>query len=113
MKCIRLSGLQKISQRITTLMRRLCWTNMTLSTSASSVGRNVIFSYVLSVRKNLPISKLNEFQSELYKEIVLKACQVNKLNEAFNRGLYYTFVYHNKYGEKLAEFIVNKKVCDK
>ena len=86
--------------------------NMVVATSASSVGKNVVFSNVINVQKNLSSSKLNEFQNELIKEIAPKTCQVNKQSEAFNKGLYYTFVYHNRYGEKLAEFVVNKRICE-
>jgi hypothetical protein len=87
--------------------------NVTLSTSAKSDGKNVIFEYILKIKQNLPISKRNEFANELYKDIVPKACQANKTNAAFDKGLYYTFIYKNTYGEKLAEFIVDKKLCSK
>ena len=67
--------------------------NMVVSTSASSIGKNVIFYYVLKVQKNLSVNKLKDFKKELIKEIVPKVCQANKESEAFNKGLFYTFIY--------------------
>ncbi|TSA52856.1 MAG: hypothetical protein D4R40_01625 [Nitrosomonadaceae bacterium] len=84
---------------------------MTASTSARAIGKNVIFEYVLRVKQGLPPSKLTEFQAETYKEVVPRACQVNVQNEAFKKGLYYTLIYRSTYGEKLAEFVVNKATC--
>ncbi len=36
---------------------------------------------------------------------------VNEKNPAFDRGLTYTFAYTNTFGEKLAEFTVDKAIC--
>ena len=85
----------------------------TVATSAKAVGKNVVLYYIIRAKKSVALHKLGEFKSELYKEIVPAACKVNANNEAFKRGLYYTFVYHNTYGEKLAEFVVNRAVCEK
>lgn len=84
---------------------------MTVSTRAIAIGRNVQFEYVLRVKKGLPPTKLKEFSDETRREILPKACQQNANNPAFDRGLYYTFAYMNTYGEKLAEFNVDKAIC--
>ena len=84
---------------------------MTVSTRAVAIARNVRFEYVLKVKKGLPPAKLNEFSDETRREIVPKACAANAHNPAFDRGLTYTFFYTNSYGEKLAEFTVDKAVC--
>ena len=85
--------------------------DMTVSTRAVAVGRNVRFEYVLRVKKALPLAKLREFAEETQREIVPKSCAVNAKNPAFDRGLTYTFAYTNTYGEKLAEFNVDPAVC--
>jgi hypothetical protein len=85
--------------------------DMTVSTRAIAVSRNVRFENVLRVKKGLSSAKLKEFSDELRREILPKACQQNANNPAFDRGLYYTFTYKNTYGEKLAEFNVDKKTC--
>ena len=84
---------------------------MTVSTRAEAVGRNVRFRYVLRVEKGLAPSKLSEFATETQRESVTKFCAVNANNPAFDRGLYYTFTYVNTFGEKLAEFNVEKAIC--
>lgn len=84
---------------------------MTISNRAIAIGRNVRLEYVLRVKKGLPPTKLKEFSDETRREILPKACQQNANNPAFDRGLYYTFAYINTYGEKLAEFNVDKATC--
>lgn len=86
--------------------------DMTLSTSAKAEGKNVIITNILKVKMGLTKQELNEFQTELYKEIVPKVCQQNSGNLAFEKGLYYTFVYFNTYKEKLAEIKVDKQLCN-
>ena len=85
--------------------------NMTASSRAVAVGRNVQFENVLRVRKGLPPSKISEFATEMYNDVVPKSCSVNANNPAFDRGLSYTFTYTNTYGERLAEFTVDKQTC--
>lgn len=87
--------------------------NMTVSSQAVAVSRNVRFTNVLRVRKGLTHAELKEFRNELIREILPQACQQNANNPAFERGLYYTFIYKNTYGEKLAEFNVDKKTCNR
>lgn len=86
--------------------------DMTVSTRAVAVGRNVRFEYVLRVKKALPPTKLREFADETQREIIPKSCAVNAKNPAFDRGLTYTFSYTNTYKEKLAEFSVDKAICN-
>lgn len=83
----------------------------TVSSRATAVGRNVRFENTLRVKKGLPAAKLKEFSDETQREVVSRSCIVNASNPAFDRGLTYTFVYANTYGEKLAEFNVDKSVC--
>ena len=85
--------------------------DMTVATSAKAQGKTVVFENVLRVRQGLPPAKLREFEQETRREVVPRACQVNQGNEGFKRGLTYTFVYKNTYGEKLAEFVVDKAAC--
>ena len=85
--------------------------DMTVSSQAVAVSRNVRFTNVLRVRKGLTHDEKKQFKNELIKEILPQACQQNVNNPAFDRGLYYTFIYKNTYGEKLAEFNVDKKTC--
>lgn len=87
--------------------------DMTASTRAVAIGRNVRFEYVLRVKKGLPQVKLKEFSEETQREIVPKSCALNAKNPAFDRGLTYTFLYTNTNNEKLAEFTVDKAVCKK
>lgn len=85
--------------------------DMTISTQAVAVARNVRFENILRVRKGLPPAKIREFSEETRREIVPKSCAMNAKNPAFDRGLTYTFAYANTYGEKLAEFTVDKAIC--
>lgn len=85
--------------------------DMTVSTQAVAVARNVRFENILRVRKGLPAGKIREFYEETRREIVPKSCAMNAKNPAFDRGLTYTFDYMNTSGEKLAEFTVDKAIC--
>lgn len=87
--------------------------DMTVSSRAIAVGGNVRFEYVLRVKKGLPAVKLKEFSKETQREVVPQSCKVNAKNPAFERGLSYTFTYINTYGDRLAEFIVNKSICSR
>ena len=86
--------------------------DMTVSSHAVAVSRNVRFTNVLRVRKGLSNTDLKLFRNELIQEILPKACQQNANNPAFKRGLFYTFIYKNTYGEKLAEFDVDQRSCN-
>ncbi|MBD5801736.1 hypothetical protein AZOA_11600 [Azoarcus sp. Aa7] len=86
--------------------------DMTVSSRAVAIGRNVRFENVLRVKQGLPPAKLKEFSDETQREIVPKSCAFNANNPGFNRGLSYTFSYVNIYGEKLAEFNVDKAICN-
>jgi len=69
--------------------------DMTVSSRAVAIGRNVRFEFVLRVKKGLPPAKLKEFSDGTRGEIVPKSCAANANNPAFDRGLYYTFAYVN------------------
>jgi hypothetical protein len=85
--------------------------DMTASSRATGVGRNVRFEYVLRVKKGLSPAKLKEFSDATKGEVIPKSCAANAKNPAFDRGLTYTFTYKNTYGEKLAEFTVDQLSC--
>lgn len=85
--------------------------DMTVSSTATAVGRNVRIENVLRVKKGLPPAKLKEFSDATRGDVVPKACAANAKNPAFDRGLAYTFIYKNTYGEKLAEFTVDQPSC--
>lgn len=87
--------------------------DMTVSFTATAVSRNVIYRNVLRVKKGLSPAQLREYQNDVRKEIVPGVCKQNANNPAFSRGLYYTFLYENTYGEKLAEIIINENTCRK
>jgi len=83
----------------------------TVSAQAIAVARNVRFENVLKVQKDIPPAKSKDFAEEARRKIIPKSCAVNAKNPAFDRGLTYTFSYTNTYGEKLAEFNVDKSIC--
>lgn len=85
--------------------------DMTVSSRAVASGRNVRIENVLRVKRGLPAQKLQEFSTETRRDIVPRVCATNARNPAFDRGLSYTFTYANTYGERLAEFSVDKSVC--
>jgi len=85
--------------------------NITVSSRATAIGRNVRIENVLRVKKGLSSAKRKEFSDETRREVASQACAVNAKNPAFDRGLSYTFTYFNTYGELLAEFTVDKAVC--
>jgi hypothetical protein len=85
--------------------------DMTISSTATAVGKNVIIKNIQRFRRNISKEKLSEYQSMLYKELVPNVCQANKNNPAFKQGLYYTFIYVSHYDQKLAKFTFNEKTC--
>ncbi|GAB6194166.1 hypothetical protein [Desulfocastanea catecholica] len=85
--------------------------DVTVSTHAVAIAKNVQIEFVLRLKKNIPSEKMREWADGTRSEIISRACQTNANNPAFDRGLYYTFVYANMYGEKLIEFVVDKATC--
>lgn len=85
--------------------------DLTMSSTAKAVGRNVRFETVNRFKRGLSANKIREFETELKREIIPKVCAVNKENVAFQKGLYYTFIYRNGYGEHLTTFNVDKALC--
>ena len=84
---------------------------MTVSFNAVAIGRNVRFENVLRVKQGLPPNKINEWLEATRAEIIPNVCAQNATNPAFDRGLSYTFVYSNTYGEELGEVFVDKTTC--
>jgi predicted acyltransferase (DUF342 family) len=87
--------------------------DMTVSSTAQSIGKNVILKNVLRVKRNVSKGELEEYRAALLQEIVPKACAENSNNSAFKEGLFYTFVYVSHYGQPLAEVIINERICQK
>jgi predicted acyltransferase (DUF342 family) len=90
--------------------------DMTVSSTAQSIGKNVILKNVLRVKRNVSkgeLEELEEYRAALLQEIVPKACVANSNNPAFKEGLFYTFVYVSHYGQPLAEVIINERICQK
>jgi hypothetical protein len=85
----------------------------TVSTSAEAQGVNVIITYVIRVQKQLPDDMREEFRKSIGTELVRGACKSNADNEAFKRGLYYTFIYRNTDDELLSKLVVSKETCSK
>lgn len=87
---------------------------MTISSTAEARGRQIVFKNVLRAKKDLSEQKLNEIRTALEEDVVPKTCMVNADNVAFmEMGLYYTFIYLNTYGQKLAEITVDRATYDK
>lgn len=87
--------------------------NFTISSSATSIGKNVIFSYILAVRPSTQKNRINQFVSEWKADMIPKVCQVNANDEAFRQGLYYTFAYFDRSQNKITQFSVNRDTCMK
>lgn len=85
--------------------------DVTVSSRAIAIGKNVRIENILRLKKNIPPEKLKEWADETRREITPKACQANANSPAFDFGLYYTFAYTNTYGERLTEFVVDKATC--
>lgn len=84
---------------------------MTVSFNAVAVGRNIRFENVIRVKKDLPPNTIKAWFDATRAEIIPKACAQNANNPAFDRGLSYTFVYSNTFGEKLGDVFVDKTTC--
>lgn len=85
----------------------------TVSTSAEADGVNVIITYVIRVQQQLPEQMRAEYRKGLEAELLRGACKGNADNEAFKRGLYYTFVYRNTDDQLVSKLVVSKKTCSK
>ncbi len=83
----------------------------TISSSATSVGKNVIFNYTLAIRPDTPKNKIDQFVSEWKAEMVPQTCQANANSEAFKQGLYYTFIYFDRNRNKITEYSVSRDTC--
>jgi hypothetical protein len=86
--------------------------DVTISSTAQAVGKNVIFKNIIRTGANKSKQWLDEHRALLYQDVVPKVCQANVNNPAFKDGLFYTFVYISDSGQLLAEIVINKQVCD-
>ncbi len=85
----------------------------TVSTSAKAEGVNVVVTYVIRIRQQLPENKRDEFRKGMATELMRGVCTSNANNEAFKRGLYYTLVYRSTEDELLSKLTVSKDTCRK
>jgi hypothetical protein len=85
----------------------------TVSTSATAEGVNVIVTYVLRIRQQLPEDKREEFRKSIATELMRGVCKSNADKEAFKQGLYYTLVYRNTEDELLSKLVVSRETCSK
>lgn len=74
---------------------------------ARSEGKSVIFEYVVA-----PPASVAQFRRNVEQAVVRLACLENEENEAFRRGLFYTFVYRTKDGGEIATFSVKSATCE-
>ncbi|MBV5275720.1 MAG: hypothetical protein JZU52_19480 [Lamprocystis purpurea] len=86
---------------------------MNESTFARADGKNLIFYWILRAKKDISSEKLAEFQKETFDEIAPRVCQENAKNEAFHRGMFYTFVYRSRYGQEMAAIVVARDTCSR
>jgi hypothetical protein len=77
-----------------------------LAMSARAEGRNVVFEYIVE-----DAVRPEEYKKNLRTLTIRSSCLVNQDNEAFRRGLFYTFVYRNSSGRELVQFEVNAAIC--
>ena len=59
---------------------------MTLSTSARAIGKNVVLTYVIRVQRGLSEQNLAEFKTELEREIVPAACKRTLIMRRSRKG---------------------------
>lgn len=85
--------------------------DITISSTATSLGSNVRFTSVLRIRPDTPEVKMRQFRDMNMRETTQKACIANRSNPAFARGLSYTFAYHDQGGRPIQEFSVTKELC--
>ena len=85
----------------------------TVSTSATAEGVNVIVTYVIRIKQQLPKDKRDEFRKEIATELMRGLCKSNAGSEPFKRGLYYTLVYRSTEDELLSKLVVSKETCSK
>ena len=85
----------------------------TVSTSATAEGKNVIVTYVIRIKQQLPKDKRDEFRKGIATELMRGVCKSNADKDAFKQGLYYTLVYRSTEDELLSKLVVSKDTCSK
>jgi hypothetical protein len=85
----------------------------TVATSAKADGVNVVVTYVLRIRQQLPEDKREEFRTGIATELMRGVCKSNAGSEPFKRGLYYTLVYRSTEDELLSKLVVSRDTCSK
>lgn len=84
----------------------------TLSHTAMSYGKDVVFTSILRYRRNLSNDDIDKFKNNLNEYLIPETCKNNSGNIYFTqKGLRYIFEYITKYNQKLAEVIVDNDTC--
>ena len=86
---------------------------MVAASTAKVMGKKIIFENTLRVRQGLSAAKLKQFAEHTQDEVIPKTCAVRGNAIGFDRGMSYQFIYKNLYGDLLADFHVNKAVCER
>lgn len=86
---------------------------VTQSQRAYALGPQVIYEYVLAIRKDAPESHLAAWRASVRSEIFPAACAMMTGNEFFNHGLSFRYKYIERSGALLDDFTVNKASCGK
>jgi hypothetical protein len=80
---------------------------------ATSHGKNVVFTNILAIRKNVLPDEIDNFIMEWISEMIPQVCRTNRKDYAFNNGLFYTFVYKDRGGKVISEYSVDSALCKK
>lgn len=84
---------------------------MTVSSVATASARKVTFHNVMRVKKGLTSSEMASFQAAIREEILPQACAVNREVFSWKKGISYSYVYDNTYGERIGELVIDERAC--
>ena len=84
---------------------------MTVSSVATASGRKVTFHNVMRVKKGLTSSEIANFQAAIREELLPQACAVNREIFSWKKGISYSYVYDNTYGERIGELVIDERAC--
>lgn len=84
---------------------------MTVSSVATTSGRNVTFHNVIRVKKGLTPSERVSFQAAIREEMLPQVCAVNREVFSWRKGISYSYVYDNTYGERIGELVIDERAC--
>lgn len=84
---------------------------VTQSQRAYAAGKQIIYEYVLAIRKDASEKHLSVWRASVRSEVFPAACAAMKGNEFFDNGLVFRYRYLERSGAVLDDFIVNKPSC--